>query len=134
MGKYTNLLEKEFNDLNECSDKKITKSKYLGDSIFDFVTYDDNMTNLFVNKMIQVLESILEQKTYDYINESEDNYLNYLTMVNMPFLAEKIDWSTSIRGAWFDKLKEYEVDCSKIIIEKQEIKIFIKELIDWIES
>ncbi|MFH1625922.1 MAG: hypothetical protein ABID54_12320, partial [Pseudomonadota bacterium] len=42
-----------------------------------------------------------ERQTFDYI-ESEEGNLWYLIMVNMPFFAEKLNWGTSIRGAWWD--------------------------------
>lgn len=70
-----------------------------------------------------------ENINFEYIKNKEQ-YLNYLTMVNMPFLTDKLDWGGSIRGAWFDNWKEYEIDGIKI--NKQELEVFISQLIEWV--
>ena len=54
-------------------------------------------------------------------------------MINMPFLANKLEWGTSIRGAWFDDWEEYEIDCDRIIIKGDELKVFIADLLEWIK-
>jgi hypothetical protein len=110
-------------------------TQFLGSEIFDFTTYDGDVDSLFASKMIEVLECILNGTTFKY-QEDESNYLNYLTMVNMPFLRGTLDYGTSIRGAWFDEYgvkgindKPYEI--GNITVPRIDIKIFIKELIDW---
>ncbi len=78
-----------------------TKLAYLADEIFDFTTYDDSMSELFAAKAIEVCVAISDQRTFEYIATEEGN-LWYLLMVNMPFFVDKIEWGTSIRGAWWD--------------------------------
>jgi hypothetical protein len=59
--------------------------------------------------------------------------MNYLTMVNMGFLYNKISWWTSIRWAWFDTWNtncEITFDWS---ITKDEIAPFMKDLLEWSE-
>lgn len=129
MAKYIELLDKHFKELQyfECAPE--TKMEYLGSSIFDFTTYDSEIDILFAEKMVEVLKVILNKNTFEYI-ENREQYLNYLTMINMPFLKDKLDWGNSIRGAWFDNWKEYEID--GIEIKKQELEVFIAQLIDWV--
>lgn len=108
------------------------KIQFLGEYIFDFTTYDSSITEILANKMLEVIKAISEKTTFEYI-EDEKNYLNYLTMVNMPFLANKINWWTSIRWAWFDTwLDEVKItfDWS---MKKDELSQFMKELLEWSE-
>lgn len=117
------------------------KMAFIGSYIFDFTTYDGNIDELFAMKMIEVIDCILNSTTFDYQNK-EENYINYLTMVNMPFLKDKLDWGTSIRGAWFDEYglssdpepKVYEIGCTNLVVPKIEIKDFIRQLIEWSKS
>lgn len=108
-----------------------TKMEFLGAHIFDFTTYDGEIDVLFAERMIEVLESILKRTTFDYQKESEEKYINYLLMVNMPFLKGKLDWGGSIRGAWFD-YGEFTID--EIIIGKHELSQFIEQLIEWVRD
>ena len=120
---------------DSCSPPK-NKLQYLGDYIFDFTTYDSNATELFAKNMLEVIDVIINQTQFEYIKD-EAKYLNYLTMVNMPFLSNKIEWGTSIRGAWFDeyghpadKVNHYKFDFD-LKIDKKKINVFMKELIEW---
>lgn len=84
-----------------CAHDETTRLYYLADYIFDFTTYDSEMGELFASKALEVCAAITERKTFDYIKDREQ-YIWYLTMVNMPFFANRIEWGTSIRGAWWD--------------------------------
>ena len=129
MAKYIELLDKNFKEEQHLECAPETKMEYLGSSIFDFTTYDGEIDILLAEKMVEVLKAILNKNTFEYIKNKE-KYLNYLTMVNMPFLTDKLDWGSSIRGAWFDNWKEYEIDGIKI--NKQELEVFIAQLIEWV--
>lgn len=50
---------------------------------------------------MEVCGAITKKKTFDYI-ATDDGNLWYLIMVNMPFFDGKLEWGTSIRGAWWD--------------------------------
>lgn len=110
------------------------KLQFLGNCIFDFTTYDSGVDELFATKMIEVIDVILNQKTFEY-QETESNYLNYLTMVNMPFLSDKIEWGTSIRGAWFDEYGDspsvYSIGHVGLLLPRTEIKEFMNDLLEW---
>ena len=86
-----------------------TKLEYVGDRVFDFTTYDGGVSEKWAKTMVEVIEVILSRKSFEYI-ESPDNYEKYLTMCNMPFLASMLDWGTSIRGAWIQPDKKYQVE------------------------
>jgi len=132
-----NNFKKELDELykleqdRECPPE--SKMEFLGVAIFDFNTYDGTMDVLFSEKMIEVLECILNRTTFEY-QEDKEKYINYLTMVNMPFLIGKLEYGSSIRGAWFDNFKTYKLDCDQLIIQKGELSEFIKQLIEWVHS
>ena len=126
MGKFIKLLDDNYKESIDFGYEYESKIEYVGSEIFDFTTYDGNIDILFANKMIDVIKCILSKTTFEY---QKDNYIDYLTMVNMPFLVDKLEWGSSIRGAWFDEYKEYEINYIKI--KKEELEIFMKDLIKW---
>ena len=98
---YKELLEhshKVAAETFECAPQ--SRLEYLGDHIFDFTTYDGEMTVLFARKAVEVCEAINSRLTFDYIKDA-DNYRWYLLMCNMHFFEDKLEWGTSIRGAWW---------------------------------
>lgn len=133
MGKFIEILEKNYKEQSLMGLELESKMEYLGSVVFDFTTYHGEMDIIFAEKMIPVLKAIYERSTFEYIKDTEQ-YVNYLLMVNMPFLVDKLEWGGSIRGAWFDDFNEYEIDCGRIEIKKQELNIFIKDLLEWISS
>lgn len=130
MGKFLKILDENYKEQSEMGIELDSKMEYLGSVIFDFTTYDGEINILFAERMVPVLKCILDRTTFEY-QKNKEQYINYLTMVNMPFLTDKLDWGGSIRGAWFDNWKEYEIDCGRIKIEKQEFTQFITDLIEW---
>jgi len=78
----------------------LSRLEYLSEQIFNFTTYDSAMAELFGQKAIEVCKAILDGHTFKYI-EAHERHIWYLTMVNMPFFAGRLDWGTSIRGAWW---------------------------------
>lgn len=97
---HDQLLEASFEDAmhNECHPH--SRLEFLGDNIFNFTTYDSEMSELFASKALEVCAAISDGKTFNYI-ETPENHQWYLIMVNMPFFSEKIEWGTSVRGAWW---------------------------------
>ena len=98
---FVKLLEHSFETeglLAECPAG--SRLAYLSQHIFDFTTYDGAMDELFGRKALEVCAAINDGKTFDYIKDPE-GYQWYLVMCNMPFFADKLEWGTSIRGAWW---------------------------------
>lgn len=135
---YKEFLQKNYESYKNYQDFKDyeTKLEYIGRQIFDFTTYQSDMDEYFASKMLKVCEVILNNQTYDYI-EDKNNLINYLTMVNMPFLSmqNKLEWGTSIRGAWFNtstwnESKNIYINCN-LTIPRTDWILFITELIEW---
>ena len=99
---YLKLLEYSYEiekENSECPPE--TRLAFLSESIFEFTTYDGEMDAFFGRKAVEVCAAINNHQTFEYI-EDGDNYTWFLVMCNMPFFAERLEWGTSIRGAWWD--------------------------------
>jgi hypothetical protein len=124
--RYKELIEKEYHEHAELS-----KLEFTGDYIFDFTTYDNKMDEYFALKMLEVIEALINGSTFTYIEASRENYINYLTMVNTPFLKDKIEWGTSIRSAWIEGIGDGYFEIGNIKVNKKDISVFLKDLMDW---
>lgn len=82
-------------------DGELSKSEFLSSFVFDFVTYEEKFTELFVAKALEVCDAVSQGKTFDYIADEERRQW-YLLMVNMPFFVDRLSWGSSIRGAWWE--------------------------------
>lgn len=127
MKNFIKILEKEYREQKEYNECLGSRLDFIGETIFNFTTYDGDASERFALKMIEVIESIINRTTFEY---QKENYDNYLTMVNMPFLVGKLEWGSSIRGAWLDCSKEYTISYD-IKIEKEELELFLSQLIKW---
>lgn len=79
---------------------QVDRLYYLSEYIFNFTTYDSEMAELFARRALEVCAAINNGTTFDYIKDAEQ-YRWYLVMCNMPFFADRIEWGTSVRGAWW---------------------------------
>lgn len=106
---YRRMLEEGYEAI--ASTDPIGRLEYLSDYIFNFTTYDGAMAELFANKAMEVCAAISDRTTFDYIKDAEQ-YRWYLVMVNMPFFADKLEWGTSIRGAWWGEPPHKKIEFS----------------------
>lgn len=101
MSDYGPMLEEGFVQTSAFGGcESASRLEYLSDHIFDFTTYDGEMAELFAAKALEVCAAISAGKTFEYIKDAEQ-YRWYLVMCNMPFFADRLEWGTSIRGAWW---------------------------------
>jgi len=99
---------------------------YVGEYIFNFTTYDQDMSALFAKKAIEVCRAITEGDTFAFIDD-KDRYMWYLLMCNMPFFEPKLSWGGSIRGAWWEGKIQLDT-CGIWIDGEQETELeFTKE-------
>lgn len=136
---YKDVLTQLWESENEHLSQNQTKVEFLSFNVFGFITDDIDLDELFASKMLEVIKAILDQKTFEYQGISKENYHNFILMCNMPFLKDKLEWGTSIRGPWFDKFGHYSEKKEDRIyqitddfsIPKSEINNFISDLIKW---
>lgn len=101
---YLRMLEDGHTAMDDFQNQGDTsRLSYLADYIFDFTTYEDEMGELFARKAVEVCAAISERRTFAYLGASDENRMWYLIMCNMPFFANRLEWGTSIRGAWWDE-------------------------------
>ena len=98
---YLKMLEEGRSGVDRFSGHKSSRLRYLADHIFDFTTYEDEMAELFATKALEVCAAISGRTTFDYIKDV-DNRRWFLLMCNMRFFEPRLNWGTSIRGAWWD--------------------------------
>lgn len=79
---------------------RYTKYEWAASDIFDLVTYDGGLDEMFVKDILEVCKVILERSTYEYIGNHEC-YVKYILVCQLLNTFKWIDWGTSIRGAWF---------------------------------
>lgn len=98
---YLALLENSYEQCKRWEpNSNIGRLEFLAESVFGLTTYENIISSLMAKKFLEVCTAVSDGKTFEYI-ESEDGNMWFLIMVNMPFFAEKLDWGTSIRGAWW---------------------------------
>jgi hypothetical protein len=100
---YRQMLEDGFAALRKMNPDGTPENRaaFLADYVFDFTTYDDEKSKEFGTKALEVCRAVSDRKTFEYIEDPE-NYRWFLLMVNMPFFAVRLDWGTSVRGAWWN--------------------------------
>lgn len=102
---------------------KIVKSHFLVGEIFNIDTYDTDLDIKFANDILEIMDIIFNCSNFEYIESSNDNYIKFITIVNL--IKPILDWGTSIRGCFIDEIK---VNISNSYIKFQtrdEIKSFI---------
>jgi hypothetical protein len=115
---YKALLEHSYNVAihDECPPH--SRLQWLADQIFDFTTYESEAAELFARKAVEVSEAITNGTTFEYI-EDDDRRMWYLLMCNMPFFANRLDWGSSIRGAWWSHGPMLVSSCGLYIGDEQ---------------
>lgn len=139
---YKKEFQRRYNEKKEFFED-ISIYDFIEDDVFEFITYDSGegsaQRHLCVT-MIDVIKSIINRTTFEYQEKSDENYINFITMVNMPFLKNKLSWGSSIRGCWFDCHEHdnnnfifFRGEDSLIVSEKNFIN-FLNDLIEWFEE
>lgn len=116
---YGALLEHSYQVERSFNDGQLSRLEFLSRGIFEFTTYESEMDELFAAKAIEVCQAITDRRTFEYI-DSRENRIWYLMMCNMPFFANRLEWGTSIRGAWW-------ASCPGIILELDSCGLWIGE-------
>lgn len=98
---YKKLIKESYEEDCSFNGDEYAKAEFLADNIFDFVTYDGEVDKSFVDTAIEVVNAISTGTTFEYISD-KNKYKWYIAMCNMPFFRDRIEWGTSIRGAFWE--------------------------------
>jgi hypothetical protein len=100
---YLELLEHNYRmELDNPNDYQMSRLEYLSEYIFDYTTYDSEISEMLAGQTLEVCEAISNKTTFEFISDPA-RYVQYISMVNMPFFQDRLSWGTSIRGAWWDR-------------------------------
>lgn len=108
---YITLLETSFEFDSAPSECTPHRQKYICESIFNIYTYDTAMSRIMVDMILEVAEQITNNSTYNYLESSAEKYKQYLTVCHLPFIADHIEWGTSIRTVWWSHGAHYLDSC-----------------------
>ncbi len=120
---YLKLLRESYKETTDNrDDPTLEKLEFLANDIFGFTTYENVVSSMMAKKALEVCKAISDKKTFDYI-ASEGGNLWYLVMVNMPFFENRLEWGTSIRGAWWDLWgdKEFIIESCGLFSDGEQI-------------
>lgn len=115
---YSDLLEHSYKKY----DSESSRLEFLADHVFNFTTYDSDMSELFAQKAIEVCKAINTRSVPDFISDIEC-YKWYLIMVNLPFFSDALNWGTSIRGAWWEVETKTLISCGLYHLDVQILRL-----------
>jgi|694.fasta_scaffold25738_16 hypothetical protein len=101
--RYLSALEagyRLFREHRESEDEEYSRLEFLSDHVFDFTTYDSEISECFALYALKVCSAINNKTTRELIKDEQD-YKWYLIMCNMPFFQGKLSWGSSIRYPWW---------------------------------
>ena len=86
-----------------------TKYDWAAEAVFGLVTYNSNMNEFLVKKIIEVCKVILDKNAHNYLINAQ-NKLIYILVCQVLHSKRWIDWGQSILGCWFDTADLLERD------------------------
>ena len=145
VNKYKKMLEHKY-QIEKMLEHKLrgntlSKLEFIGDSIFEFITYDDGASEVLAKNMLEVIAAISNQLVSRYIKRSKRNMTNYYTMINTTYLNLVLDSDAPyatfsrkigrlIRGTY----PEYNNNDNTIDIEIGEMPQFFIALLEWVNN
>lgn len=105
MDRIQDLLQEIYEKRKEQYGNEYSKLEFISSEVFNLVTYDSELDELFATKIIEVLKVIISGKNFEYIENKQD-YINYILVCQLLDKMNWIDWGTSIRGAWIEDFDE----------------------------
>jgi hypothetical protein len=76
----------------------ITKYSYIASIIFNITSYDSELDEFYVKKLLEFFEII---ESNEILSDSLEDYKIYVLLANLPTIASILNWGTSIRSAFF---------------------------------
>jgi hypothetical protein len=119
-----------------------SRLEYLSEHIFDFTTYDSNMAEEFARHAVRVCQAVNDRATFQLVNASHESYMWYLVMCNTAFFAGRLEWGTSIRGAWWCEVQMLwscglwvdDEQCSELVMSAVGWNAFVRAMIEFVKE
>jgi len=96
---FKKLLQESYIEYNLKNNMDTSQLEFIGENIFGLTTYESEIMEDLTVKCLKTCKAITNRKTFDFVAENE---MDYITAINFSFFENKLDWGTSIRGAWWD--------------------------------
>lgn len=145
---FIKLLDSSFESMNEdilSENSRKSRLVFLGEDIFDFTTYDGSISEAMAKDAVEAIDAITERKTFEYFKRDPGNEEKFIRIINTPFFQDRLDWGTSIRGAWWDMtgrfqnnsldrvhLEDDEKQIDKLTFSTDEAwETFMRAIVEW---
>lgn len=107
------------------------KYEWCSNYVFDFATYDAELDEIFIKKIFEVCKAVLERRTFEFIEESDEKYRQFIIVCQIFYKFNWISWGTSIRGAWFEENRKeqspiIEGDIGTVYFSEENLKLLIE--------
>lgn len=120
---FCRILAHSYHVMTEHEDQDILKPRsrleYLADNIFDFTTYDSEISELLAKEAVKVCRRISGELPNTGLTFEESTW--HAVMCNMPFFHERIDYGTSIRTAWWSIEGANNLSTSGVYVEYEQV-------------
>ena len=130
---YKDILERDYLLKKSYHEHDYTVEDYLSEYVLNYTTYDSELDNQLVFRSCVVIDAILRGETFKLIEDkSQDWYLWYIVIVNMPFFVDKLEWGTSVRGAWFHFHRDTEFNgvLENKVFDDEDLKQCMKNIVE----
>lgn len=104
--------------------------------MFDINTYDSEVDRHFARMIMRVFVAIVEGRGAAFQDESHQNYIDYLTVLQLRKIESLFSWGTSIRNVWFSPSSDrgwkadgnigvYDGESYTLIADRDDFKEFV---------
>lgn len=140
MNNYKELFERSYKTCcGGCVD--YSKAEWISEAIFGYTTYDSYMDGVLVGRTLDACVHINDSGNSQLLKD-ETLYEQYITMVNMPFFQNRLEWGGSIRFPWWDYVVKplrswylYDSEGGQVKVlefdSRKDWESFIRQLVDW---
>lgn len=73
---------------------------YFSDALLDIITYDEGLSEEISKYILEVIQVIYDNQTFEYCAKDKEHYLRFILVANVLSDCKMIEWGTSIRGCW----------------------------------
>lgn len=99
--KYLDMLTESHIENDRNNGQKTSREEYILCEIFDVAAYSSDVATILARAACEIACALSDRTTFMYISPGSTSEANYTSVLHWPFFAERVDWGTSIRGAFW---------------------------------
>ena len=118
---YLKMLEESYQEYKDgyFNCKPPSKLNFIATQVFLIWVYDSAIEEKMGLEFLKVCDVITKRYNFQFL-ESEENYELYIRTVSYPFFEGKLEWGSSIRGAWWE-YSHVEIDSCGLHYEGKQL-------------